>query len=87
VKNDSQDRDFNVVQVSGGGRSYALRPGEFALLPGGTRAITFSRQYRDHTKTYQVECPSRLTRGITIKLIDVHLDRIAGGCRTVSSSR
>ncbi len=87
VKNDSMDSSYNVVRVSAGGRSYALKPGEFALLPKGVSNIRFSRQYADHVKAYTVKCPSKLTEGIQIKLIDVHLNRMPGGCSTIEASQ
>ncbi len=87
VKNDSGDREYNIVDVSGGGALFSLSPGDSRLLPKGTSSFSMSRAYRDHTKYYSVECPRELPRGISVKLIDVHVNRIAGGCRTVSSSR
>jgi hypothetical protein len=87
VKNDCRDRKYNVIQVSGGGAYYTLEPGETALLPKGANSISFSRQYADHVKRYMVQCPRILDSGIVIKLIDVHVNRIAGGCTTVSYSR
>ncbi len=87
VKNDSQDREFNVISVSGGGVSSSLRPGERVTLPPSTRAFSVQRRYRDYTRSYTVECPAPGTRGIFIKLIDIHVNRIAGGCRTVTASK
>lgn len=86
-KNDSQDREFNVVNVSAGGVVMSLHPGESVLLPARTTSIAVSRQYKDYTRRYQVSCPPNLPKGITMKLIDVHLNRIAGGCRTTFASR
>ena len=87
VKNDSQDKNYNVLSVYGGGARHSLQPGDSVILPQGTRSITFSRRYADHTKNYIVECPTGVARGISIKLIDVHVNRIAGGCKTVDSYR
>lgn len=87
VKNTSEDKTYNVVEVSAGGRSYSLRPGDKALLPKGVSTIYFSREYADHTKRYTVQCPSNPTNGITMKLLDVHLNRIAGGCKTTKYSK
>jgi hypothetical protein len=87
VKNDSGDKEYNIVDVSGGGASFSLSPGDTRLLPKGTSSFSMSRAYRDHTKYYSVECPRELSRGIAVKLIDVHVNRIAGGCRTVSASK
>ncbi len=82
VLNTSQDKSYNVVEVSAGGRRYSLRPGDKALVPKGTTTLNFSREYQDHTKRYTVECPANPRQGITMKLLDVHLNRIAGGCKT-----
>lgn len=86
VKNDSQDKSFNVVVVAAGGVSHTLNPKESALLPRGATFISFSRAYKDYTRRYSVTCPSNLKSGITIKLIDVHLNRMPGGCVTTSAS-
>jgi hypothetical protein len=80
VKNDSQDATYNVVKVVAGGSSYTLKPGESTLLKKGTTSLSFSRAYRDYERRYHVTCPAKLEKGISIKLIDVHLNRIAGGC-------
>ncbi len=89
VKNDSQDRDFNILQVSGGGAYFSLKPGESRLLPAGTNSFSFSREYKDYTRNYSVECPKfhSGSKGISVKMIDVHTNRIAGGCKTVSAGK
>lgn len=87
VLNTSQDRNYNVVDVYAEGRSYKLKPGDKALLPKGVTTINFSREYQDHTKRYTVKCPKNPERGITMKLLDVHLNRISGGCKTVSYTK
>ncbi|MCB0338220.1 MAG: hypothetical protein KDD53_01385 [Bdellovibrionales bacterium] len=86
VKNTSQDRTYNVVKVSAGGRSYSLAPGQSALLAKGVSQITFSRRYEDHTKRYVVKCPREIGSGIVIKLIDVHTNRLRGNCETISAN-
>lgn len=87
IKNDSQDSEYNVVKVSGAGRSASLKPGDSVLLPKGVRNIYFSRAYKEYTRRYEVSCPAELTQGILIKLIDVHLNRMPGGCQTVGASK
>lgn len=87
IVNDSQDREFNIVKVSGGGTSASLAPGESVLLSKGTSNISFSRTYKDHTKYYRVTCPRKLGSGIVIKLIDVHTNRMPGGCETVDGGK
>lgn len=87
VQNTSQDREYNIVRVSAKGRSYSLAPGDSTLLPRGSTLISFSRRYEDHTKRYTVQCPRDFDDGILIKLIDVHLNKMGGGCTTVSASK
>lgn len=91
VKNDIRDRSYNVIKIdqvatrSGAkGLSFKLSPGAKKLIPyERITALRFSRRYATHTQYYEVECPGGLTRGVTMKLIDVHLGRVAGGCKTV----
>lgn len=89
IKNDSQDRNFNILQVYGGGVSFSLKPGESKLLPSGSNTFTFTRQYQDYARNYSVECPefNAKSKGIVVKMIDVHTNRIAGGCKTVSAGK
>ena len=91
IKNEIQDRTYNTIRIdrvmageSGLGVSGTLRPGQTLLLRRGVTGIRFSREYKEFTRTYLVECPADLTKGIVIKLIDVHMNRIAGGCKTIS---
>ncbi len=87
VKNDSQDSEYNVISVSGGGMSVYLKPGERVVLPASTRTLSVQRRYKDYTRSYSVECPQPGARGIFIKLIDIHVNRIAGGCKTTRASK
>jgi hypothetical protein len=87
IKNDSQDRSYNTITVSGGGAYASLRPGEKLLLPAGTKTFSVERRYKDYTRSYSVLCPPINGRGIVIKLIDIHVNRIAGGCVTTHASK
>ena len=87
LKNDSQDREFNVITVSGGGAFASLKPGERFALPRGTKEFSVQRRYRDYTRSYTVQCPSVGKDGVFMKLIDIHVNRIAGGCKTISASK
>lgn len=87
VKNDSQDRSFNTITVSGGGALGSLKPGEKLVLPAGTTTFSVERRYRDYTRSYAVSCPPISGRGILVKLIDIHVNRIAGGCKTTHASK
>jgi hypothetical protein len=87
VRNDSRDSEYNVIRVSGGGAAFSLSPGESRLLPSRTGSFTVSRQYKDYVRRYSVSCPRSLEAGIVVKLIDIHLNRISGGCTTTSASK
>ena len=87
VKNDSQDREHNVISVSASGVVKSLKPGEFLILPAQTRNFSVSRRYKDYTRSYSVSCPPVTGKGLFIKTIDIHLDKIAGGCRLLSASK
>lgn len=87
IKNDSQDREFNVISVLGGGMYSILRPGERVLLPPGTQSFTAQRRYETFTRRYSVWCPKLEGDGIVIKMIDMHSNRMPAGCKTVSASK
>jgi hypothetical protein len=87
VKNDSQDSSYNVISVSGGGKFASLKPGENIVLPFGTKNFSVERRYRDFTRSYSVTCPAIRGRGILVKLVDIHVNRIAGGCQTTHASK
>jgi len=87
VKNDSLDSNYNIITVSGGGMFGSLRPGERMILPAGTKDFSVERRYRDYVRSYSVHCPPLGAKGIFVKLIDIHVNRIAGGCKTTSASK
>jgi len=87
VKNDSQDREFNVIAVYGNGAYAVLKPGERMLLPPNTRSFSASRRYASYTRRYSVACPKIEGAGIVIKMIDMHTNRMPAGCKTVSASK
>lgn len=87
IRNDIQDREYNQIvvdQVKASGMtqvfSRTLKPKEEVVLPF-SKVIGFrvSRRYQKITRVYQVSCPAA-ANGVVIKLIDIHLNRIAGGC-------
>lgn len=87
VRNDSMDREFNVIEVSGAGRRFTLKPHQEALFPPGTRTLHLSRRYADYTRRYTVNCPGNNKDGLFMRLIDVHLNRLPGGCKTVEADK
>lgn len=87
VKNDSRDSEYNVIEVSAPGTDARLAPDEKILLPRGTSNFTVRRQYKDYVRFYAVRCPEVKGSGIFIKLIDIHVNRIAGDCETISAGK
>jgi hypothetical protein len=87
VKNDSQDREFNIIAVYGNGAYAVLKPGERTLLPPNTRSFSASRRYATYTRRYSVACPKIEGHGIVIKMIDMHTNRMPAGCKTVGASK
>ncbi len=87
VKNDTDDKSYNKINVSGSGIDRTLSPGENVILPKSTLRFTVSRAYEKYTRSYTVECPAQKGSGIRIRLIDIHVNRIAGNCSTVSAGK
>ena len=87
VKNDSLDSSYNVITVSGGGMLGSLKPGERMILPAGTRTFSVERRYKEYIRSYSVSCPALGDKGVFVKLIDIHVNRIAGGCKTTYASK
>lgn len=83
VKNDSRDAEYNVIAVVAGSQRFALKPGQHVVLPKNTRFFSVQRAYRDYTRYYSVDCPPPGKSGTFIKLVDIHMRQIDGGCRTV----
>ena len=86
VLNHLSGDQYSTLEVSAGG-SYVLKSKEWVLLPRGTTSIYFRYQGEKSTREYRVECPANPSRGITLKLIDVHSNRMPGGCETVWYNR
>lgn len=74
---------YSTLYVSGGGSRYKLESQDYAVLSQGTREIRFEYFDGKQKHLYRVVCPKTLNERITIKLIDVHVNRIAGGCQSV----
>ena len=83
VKNDSRDPEWNVIAVVAGSQRFTLKPGQHVVLPKNTRFFSVQRAYRDYTRYYSVDCPPPGKSGTFIKLVDIHMRQIDGGCRTV----
>ncbi len=88
IRNDILDKTYNTFIVDQiiskqGSVPYSrvFKPEEELALPvKNLLKMRFRRKYDDHTKVYLVSCPQDMDQAITIKLIDVHLNRMAGGC-------
>lgn len=87
VKNDSRDREYNIIEVYGAGTSQRLKPDEYVILPKGTREFSVNRAYQAYTRSYTVRCPEIRGSGIVVKLIDIHVNRISGGCETIRGAK
>lgn len=91
VRNDILDKEYNSfvidhIESKTGGASFrkVLRPQEQLVLPfKGISSVRFTRQYNDHAKVYVISCPEDFNKKITVKLIDVHTNRLPGGCNLV----
>jgi hypothetical protein len=81
IKNDFWGGEDSTLIVKAAGSRYVLEAGQWTLLPQGTTSIVFSyTSKRKGTREYGVQCPGNPGQGITIKLIDVYMGKIAGGC-------
>ena len=87
IRNDFRGEKYSTFTVSGGGSSYTLHAGEFALMPPGTNYLSFNYYGEKGLELYQVQCPEIKGKGITINLIDVHVGRMAGDCYTVGHEK
>ena len=87
VKNDFHGDEYTTVVVSAAGRSYTMEPGDRVLLPQGVTTISFKYKQKNYTRYYTVECPRDLGAGINMKLLEVHVNKLDGGCRTVSAEK
>ncbi len=88
IRNDVLDKTFNAFTIdevlAGGGSAgfrRTLKPGESATIPV-THVTSFrvTRRYEDYSRVYVVECPDDMNRAVLMKLIDIHSNRLGGGC-------
>lgn len=88
IRNDIMDKEYNSfiidkVMVGEGASAFTtkIKPGEEVVLPRkGVESFRVIRKYLDHSKVYEVTCPKGFKRKITMKLIDIHMNKIEGGC-------
>ncbi len=91
IRNDILDKEYNSFVVdevlSGAGATgyrKELRPGDEVTLPfKHITSLRFTRRYADLSRVYIVHCPEDFDRAVTMKLIDVHTNRLHGGCALV----
>ena len=95
IRNDIQDKDFNIIEIDQivttagqGGYDKRLSPGEAIRLPFKTiLSFRVTREYPDHDKVYLVKCPMNLENEVTMKLLDIHIGKISGGCRLAQKGK
>lgn len=95
IRNDIMDEEYNVVVIDQVSAKSGVTPFRKSLSPGdeislpykGVTNLRFSRKYKDFTRIYVVECPADMDKRITMKLIDVHLNRLSGGCELVKRGK
>lgn len=88
IRNDILDKKYNsftvdrVLTARGAtGFRKTLKPGDEEVLPfKSIRSLRFVRRYADHSKVYIVSCPKGFDTKVQFKLIDVHTNRLGGGC-------
>lgn len=88
VRNDIMDEEYNSfivdqIKTSTGMSSHSkmLKPGqEFKIPAKRITGMRFTRRYKDHSNVYIISCPPDADRRVMIKLLDVHTNKIAGGC-------
>jgi hypothetical protein len=64
---------------------------QFKIMPGDTKSITagnviaftLTRVFADHKLKYEVSCPAEAKGVYKITLIDVHDEKLPGGCKVV----
>jgi hypothetical protein len=91
IRNDILDKKFNSfvidkVVTTRGRKSFrrTIDPTEEIALPyKSVVSFRLTREYEDIDRIYHVKCPANIERRTVIKLIDVHTNRIRGGCRLV----
>jgi len=89
IKNDILDKEFNSFTVSQvvasqGTTSFnvLLKPHKKVRIPfKKVKSMKFRRCYEDFSRVYIVSCPPAEDQTMVIKLIDVHTNRLPGGCK------
>jgi hypothetical protein len=88
IRNDILDKEYNtftVDQVLAGGSlsgfRKVLRPTQAVTIPfKHISSLRFTRQYEGYSLIYVVDCPDDIHTAISMNLIDVHSNRLGGGC-------
>ena len=96
MRNDLSDEDKgHIIRIEGvrstaGQKNYrvTLNPGDSVTIPGkNITGFTAVRQYDTYAKKYEVTCPGRTDVAVKTKLIDIHLDKMSGGCTLMRVGR
>lgn len=88
IRNDILDKTYNEFTIdeviAGGGLAgfrHSLSPGQEVTLPQKhVTSLRITRRYEDFSRVYVVECPPDMHKAVLMKLIDVHSNRLGGGC-------
>lgn len=88
IRNDIMDKEYNNILIEriitkDGGVAFTktLSPGNEQVLPAkNIQSFRVSRRYKDYTNIYEVSCPKGFKKKVKMKLIDIHMNRISGGC-------
>lgn len=88
IRNDILDKEYNEftidqVMTARGNSMFqrTLKPGQQVTIPAKQiTSMRFVRRYKDFSRVYVVECPADGNKKITIKLIDIHINKLRGGC-------
>ena len=88
IRNDILDKEFNSfsidqVKTSDGSKlfSASLVPGKEIALPyKNITDFRITRHYDKFSRVYQVSCPPHFDKRLMMKLIDIHSNRLGGGC-------
>ena len=79
-RNDLKGSEYTDIQLSSGALNTTVSSRQSVLLPPGTQFFQLTYNNGRETRSYSVSCPSNISGGIRIKLIDITQNRLAGGC-------
>jgi hypothetical protein len=95
VINGILDKEYNSyvidqLMLERGATSYSVvvKPNQRVVIPyKNIRSMRFTRDYKDYSMIYIVECPPGFNKKIIVQLIDVHTNKVGGGCKLVKRGK